>query len=114
MSRFVPIFEALSNRGWAISSIELASDCWWAKEIWQLKSVWSPQGKTIYLSLLVNPLELGDPKKPSERSVWAVSLTESVPASTAEAVSATIQIDGRFSAAIDEILTMSDELRRGN
>ncbi|MEM6650368.1 MAG: hypothetical protein AAF603_08980 [Pseudomonadota bacterium] len=79
MSKFIPLLDKLEQNGWQISPVELASDCWWAKEIWSLQSLWSPVGNKIYLSLLVDPGWEGDFNNLPDNAVWAVGLAHTVP-----------------------------------
>lgn len=79
MSKFRPLQHVLEANGWSISSVELASDCWWAKDIWAIQSQWSPVGKTIYLIFLVDPTSTHDPNNLPEADVWAVGVSEVIP-----------------------------------
>jgi hypothetical protein len=44
----------LSENGWRAEKIEKDPE-WWADEIRQLESVWSPIGSRAYVTFLVNP-----------------------------------------------------------
>ena len=85
MSRFDPLRTLFESMGWEATPIELASDCWWAKEIWKLRSLWTPVDKEIFLSLLVDPSVMHDNEEPNEAMVWAVGLSETFPTDRIEA-----------------------------
>lgn len=55
-----------------------------------------------------------DPNKPYERSVWAVALTNRVPAAAMGAERVAFQTKDCLAAATDEALTRSDKLRKSN
>jgi len=50
---------------------------WWADEIWQLKSRWSPEGAEVFITFLVDPILKRNRKK--AQGVWAVGCTASYP-----------------------------------
>ena len=79
MSRFQVLRDALGEKGWELSPVELASGCWWAKEIWMLESTWSPREKRIYLLLLVDPHWEDDHNNVPDRAVWSVGLSHEIP-----------------------------------
>lgn len=68
------IREKLIENGWKINELEKAELDWWAKEMWQLESVWSPVGKTAYISFLIDPMS--DLQNPS---VWAIEISDEQP-----------------------------------
>jgi hypothetical protein len=49
------IYDSISNSGWRISELERAELEWWASEIWLVESLWSPVGKTAFISFLYEP-----------------------------------------------------------
>lgn len=59
----------LLEQGWRVARIEEDLD-WWADEMWQLESVWSPVGSRAYVTFLVDPQFEGARKKGD--AVWAV------------------------------------------
>jgi len=79
MTKFSQFRHALTADGWDVSSIELASDCWWAKEIWQLTSQWTQKDRKVYASLLLDPIGEFDRNNPPDTAVWAICLTNGVP-----------------------------------
>lgn len=114
MSRFTPIADALAASGWTIQCLELSSDCWWAKEIWKLKSEWSPKDKEIFLSLLIDPCTEIDKNNPPDSAVWAVALTKNLPLSRHDGGSSTISIKRRMEAAVSDLVRISNDLRAEN
>lgn len=55
MSKFAALREQFETQGWEISSVEMPSDVFWAWDIWELKSVWRPVGKVLYVSFVFDP-----------------------------------------------------------
>ena len=49
------IREKLIENGWKITELEKHELVWWANEIWQLESAWSPIGKTVFVTFLLEP-----------------------------------------------------------
>jgi hypothetical protein len=50
---------------------------WWADEIWELKSQWSPHGTRSFMTFLVDPGYEGVRRK--GRAVWAVGFSACFP-----------------------------------
>lgn len=48
------ILASLAKSGWLLSGREDDTE-WWAREIWKLKSSWSPRDDLAYLTFLVDP-----------------------------------------------------------
>jgi len=111
MGRFTPIFHALSREGWSFIPQELAVDCWWAKNIWQLRSEWTPKDCIVYLSLLVDPMEEIDRNNIPDTAVWAVGLSAKVPQSRLEAEKILVPIKRRMNNAIEEVINEASRLR---
>jgi len=104
----------LETSGWSINQVNLASDCWWAKEIWELKSLWTPRDKTIYLSLLIDPMATFDKNKPPDSSVWAIGLASAIPKSHLDASAGSISIKRSFDAKIGGISALAAKMRMTN
>ena len=66
MTRFTHFAQALTDTGWSIELVDIPSDIWWAKEIWELTSEWSPKGMKVYLSFLIDPLFAMDGNNPPD------------------------------------------------
>ncbi len=49
------IREKIIENGWKITELEKYELDWWASEIWRLESVWSPIGKTAFVTFLLEP-----------------------------------------------------------
>ncbi|MGR3511279.1 MAG: hypothetical protein ACU0GG_00840 [Paracoccaceae bacterium] len=111
MSRFGPILDALGKEGWSFIPLELASDCWWAKGIWQLQSEWTPKNFMIHLSLLVDPMEEVDNNNVPDMAVWAVGINADVPNSRLDAEQVLVPIKRRMNKAIAEIVAEAARLR---
>jgi hypothetical protein len=111
MSRFAQILDVLSKAGWSVAPLELASDCWWAKEIWELRSEWTPKGAVIYLSLLVDPMDEFDRNNTPDAAVWAVGISNDLPKDRLDAEQLVIPIKRRMKDAIAEIVSETAELR---
>lgn len=69
--------DKLSENGWKISKIDEKPSKWWADEQWIIKSEWSPQGFTVYLTFLVDPQWDGTRKK--SEGVWAIGASLDLP-----------------------------------
>ncbi len=70
------LLNQLSQQGWQLKRKEQDLD-WWADEMWQLESVWSPVGAVAYVTFLVDPQWNGDRNKGEH--VWAVLLSHDKP-----------------------------------
>ena len=112
MAKFEPIVQALNEDGWEVARLDLSSDCWWAKEIWRLKSDWSPVGATLFLTLLIDPQFDGDKNNLPDEAVWMIGLSDSIPRERGEAERLTFLFKGRFSDAPKEILREAAQMRR--
>lgn len=111
MNRFALIRDALEESGWSAHPIDLASDCWWAKEIWKLRSLWSPRDLTIYVVFLIDPVFEGDWNRVPESEVWAVGITNQIPNDRFEVETNAISINRKFETKIEEISTMASSFR---
>ena len=111
MSKFTPLRNALADKGWSISSVELASDCWWAKEIWRLHSDWSPVGKVVHLVFLVDTLSTHDPNNMPESAVWTVGLFDTVPRDPSLGAFAEVPVKNNFQQNILKIVELAAAMR---
>jgi hypothetical protein len=50
---------------------------WWADEIWELSSIWSPSGAKAYLTFLVDPMHDGNRVK--GQKVWGLGCSKNHP-----------------------------------
>lgn len=62
---------ALAKSGWVLSAREDVTE-WWAREIWELRSSWSPTDDVAYLVFLIDPQD--DSKSPRIYAVRASHL----------------------------------------
>src|SRR5262245_45992267 len=78
------IVAALSARGWDVA--ETLDTDWWADEMLVLSSNWSPVGRKLVITFLVDPQH--DGHRASAESVWAVVASSQRPTDRAQAESA--------------------------
>jgi hypothetical protein len=84
MSPFAQRLTDLLNRsGWERAQIHVEDLEWWADEIWELRSVWSPVGACAFVVLLVDPMWNGQRLK--GQGVWAAGHSLVFPQSRTEA-----------------------------
>ena len=68
-ARIEKLIKSFENNGWKLEgSVDIQRD-WWFDDIIELRSIWSPAGKQLYLTLLTDP---GNIKK---KIVWCVSIS---------------------------------------
>jgi hypothetical protein len=65
------IVTALTERGWRVVTVVDAPEDWWADEIVELESSWTPVGARLVLTFLVDPQN--DRKRRKGDAVWAVA-----------------------------------------
>ena len=65
------IREKVTENGWKITELEKYELDWWVSEMWRLESVWSPIGKTAFVTFLIEPLSI--------EYVWAIKISEEKP-----------------------------------
>ena len=73
----------LERSGWNLEKIYEADLEWWADEIWELKSRWSPEGAFSFITFLVDPQHEGVRKR--AQAVWGVGSAAHFPSSRFEA-----------------------------
>ncbi len=111
MSRFTPLRNALDSKGWEITLDDVSDDYWWAYEIWLLRSSWSPIGKCIYLILLVDPLWEGDFNNVPDTAVWAVGLSDYIPADRPSGEIWEYSVKKQYSEMIQQTLEQAADMR---
>jgi len=96
--------------GWHIEKIIDKDLEWWADEIWELKSTWSPQGSSAHLTFLVAPQHEGIRYK--GQNILAIGASKILPKSrkVAEGI-AVIILNKKFKENIREFSFKLDELR---
>jgi len=77
--------DLLNRFGWELAQIRVEELEWWADEIWELRSVWSPVGACAFVTLLVDPMWEGQRRK--GQGVWAAGHSLVDPRSRSEAES---------------------------
>ncbi len=71
--RIEKVVEAFTSNGRKmIGPLDISRD-WWFNDIILMEFVWKPVGKKLYLTLLIDPLEI------KKGVVWAISLSFSMP-----------------------------------
>lgn len=70
------IREKLIENGWEITELEKHELDWWASEMWRLESVWSPIGKTAFVTFLLEP--------GFAEYVWEIMVSKEKPVSRVE------------------------------
>src|SRR5688572_14841602 len=75
--------DALQQSGWRIAEREQISSDWWADEIWTIESTWSPMGRTLFLTFLVDLMQSGT-RRPGE-NVTAIGCSVTRPRHREEA-----------------------------
>jgi hypothetical protein len=67
---------ALEAQRWRVTANDRDPGVWWAAELVQLESTWSPQSAVIWIAFLVDPMaEISNPNPP----VWAVGASSRRP-----------------------------------
>ena len=64
------IVAALRERGWRVVAVDDSPEEWWADEVVELESKWSPVGARVVLAFLVDPQH--DRIRRKGEGVWAV------------------------------------------
>jgi hypothetical protein len=96
----------LERSGWRVQ--RRAGDEWWAQESWELSSAWRPVGATIFLTFLVDPQS---ETTTSVGSVWAVSVSSSLPDDRMDAWRTEIRTSPRWPERLKEIVAAANSLR---
>lgn len=65
------ILEKITEIGWKVTELEKYKLDWWANEMWLLESVWTPIGKTAFVTFLLEPENM--------RYIWSILATEEKP-----------------------------------
>jgi len=52
------IYDSVRREGWSITEIEKFETDWWASEMWQLESTWSPVGKIAFITFMSDPQDI--------------------------------------------------------
>ncbi len=65
------IREQIIENGWEITEFEKHELGWWANEMWQLESVWSPLGETAFVTFLLEPENM--------EYVWGIMVSKEKP-----------------------------------
>ena len=101
-ARYADLVRKLAARGWEVTRRERGVG-WWGDEIWTVESVWAPQGFTLFLTWLIDPMDLV--------TVWAVRASLERPADGGAAGSAACMSINRWPRDVTEFLARLDALR---
>lgn len=71
--------QRIADAGWRIVR-KTEMPHWWADEIWQLESIWSPVGVESWITFLVDP-ENDDNARKKGQHVWAAAVSIQSPTS---------------------------------
>ena len=96
---------ALERSGWERAQVRVDGLEWWADEIWEVASRWSPVGARVFVTLLVDPQWEGPRRK--GHGVWAAGCSVLFPTSRTEAESGGTL---RTRASSDEIAAFANGL----
>jgi hypothetical protein len=80
------IADLLEVDGWEVETVITDDLAYWACEIWELTSLWSPKGSTAFLTFLIDP-QLDRSKSEKEQKVWSVGSSKGYPATRSHAES---------------------------
>lgn len=108
------ILDRLAELGWRASSVARYELEWWADEIWQLESSWSPVGSRAYLTFLIEPQIMRSGHETGDY-VWAAMASREKPTgwqTTEESLS--ISLTRGWEERIPELLEYFSKLRDAN
>lgn len=102
--------DGLEMNGWDVEAIHTRDLEWWADEIWELKSHWTPQGATACITFLVDPQHEGLRNK--GQAVWGVGCSHGFPVSKREAeAGGTISLNALSRQGVAAFLEQVDRCR---
>jgi len=96
---------SLERSGWERAQVHVEDLEWWADEIWEVASRWSPVGARVFVTLLVDPMWEGARRK--GQGVWAAGCSTAFPTSREAAEAGgtlrTRASDEEIAAFVDDI-----------
>ena len=101
----------LAEHGWEVVEV-IDSDAWWADEFWKVQSRRNLWGFELVLTFLVNPL--WDAPRKKGRGVWAVGVTQGIPAdrlSAEQGVAELCLMKGHFDEKLEAFVVSLDAYR---
>ena len=101
-ARSADLVRKLTDRGWEVTHRERDVE-WWGDEVWTVESVWAPHGFTLFLTWLIDPMDLA--------TVWAVRASLERPTDGGAAGSAACVSINRWPRDVPEFLARLDALR---
>lgn len=100
----------LEVNGWDVVRVKHNDLDWWADEIWELASRWTPQGTPAFLTFLVDPQWEGP--RPKSSAVWAIGACTRAPTDRHEAQAAGLIYAKPSKADFESLLDTLELLRR--
>jgi hypothetical protein len=79
----IKLADSFAADGWDLAQRHAQDLEWWADEIWELKSRWSPEGASAFVTFLVDPMWEGNRSK--GQGIWAVGCSAGLPRSRGDA-----------------------------
>ena len=101
--RYADLVRKLADRGWEVTQHDRDDVEWWADEIWTVESVWAPQGFTVFVTWLIDPMD--------NVTVWGVGASIERPTGRLEASAAACMSINRWPRDVPDFLTALDALR---
>lgn len=104
------MYDYLEVEGWVVVNVIKNDLEWWADEIWELISIWSPEGVKSYLIFLVDPQY--DGLRSKGQHVWGIGCSNNYPNTRLDAESGgTVGYGNLFKKEIDTFFVKLDCLR---
>jgi hypothetical protein len=104
------LIDRLGSHGWRATKLDEQLD-WWADEMWQLESNWSPRDARAYLTFLVDPMT-GLERKPHE-DVWAAAATPHKPIKQQDVrTGLTLSLGHGWNDRVQELIEYLNKLRQ--
>ena len=107
--RFKELVTRLEESGWESVDPSIEALDWWADEIWEFRSRWSPSQKRLFLTLIVDPMWEGD-RKPGQ-GVWAIGSSAVPPVERVDASSNALLPLKSFSTELASFLGKVERIR---
>jgi hypothetical protein len=106
----VKLADYLEVNGWDLVREHTQDLEWWADEIWELKSRWSPTEALAFVTFLVDPMCAQNRRR--GEGVWAVGCSPCFPRNKQEAASGDTLSLKASKEEIEEFVEVVDSLRK--
>ena len=100
--RYADLIRKLADRGWAVVQRDRDVE-WWADEIWTVESLWAPNGFTVFVTWLIDPMD--------NVTVWGVGAALERPVGRPEASAAACMSINRWPRDVPDFLAALAALR---